>query len=236
MRLFCFPYAGAGAAVYRLWSDVLPAEIELCRIQLPGRENRRREPLFTQLSPLVQTLAQVLRPFLNLPFAFFGHSLGALISVELARELRKRHDLSPAYLFASGFRAPHIPNPDPPMYQLPDAAFVEEMLRRYDGIPEAVRRHAELMELLLPTLRADTAICETYVYTDDDPLDCPIAAFGGLQDRQVSHDDLAAWHDQTRSSFTLRMFPGNHFFVQSACGPLLQVVSQELTWSMSQIP
>ena len=237
MRLFCFPYAGAGAAVYRLWPDDLPSDIEVCRIRLPGRENRLGEPSFTRLSPLVHTVAQVLRPYLNMPFAFFGHSVGALICFELARLLCKQHSLSPAYLFASGYRAPQIPDPDPPIHAWPESEFVEEVQRRYDGIPEAVRQDAQLMELMLPVLRADMAIYETYVYADDEPLDCPIVAFGGLQDDRLRREDLAAWRDQTRSSFTLRMFPGNHFFMQSARTLLMRAVCQGLTRRLpSQIP
>lgn len=234
LRLFCFPYAGGGASIFRTWPDDLPAQIEVCPVQLPGRESRLKEPPFTRLLPLVQTLAQVLHPYLNMPLAFFGHSMGALISFELAHQLRRQYSLDPVHLFVSGRGAPQIPDLEPPIHHLPEAAFVEE-LRRLNGTPESVLQNAELMRLVLPILRADFAICETYVHSTQEPLDCPISAFGGLQDSEVSYDSLAAWRDQTNSSFTLKMFPGNHFFLHSARSLILSAVSQDLTRLLDRI-
>ena len=173
LRLFCFPYAGGGPSIFRTWSSYLPQSVELCRIHLPGRENRFRELPFAQLSPLVRVLAPVLKPYLNIPCAFFGHSVGALVAFELARQLRRQYGLVPAHLFVSAFRAPQIPDPDPPMHQLHDAEFVEELARRYEGIPEAVQQDAELMEVFRPILRADIAMSETYRYTDETAAGLP---------------------------------------------------------------
>lgn len=233
LRLFCFPYAGGGASVFYAWSDDLPRYFEVCPIQLPGREGRLGELPFTRLSSIVPPLVQALQPYLNLPFAFFGHSLGATLSFEVARQLCRRNDPSPIHLFVSGSSAPQIPLRNPPIHQLPETEFKAE-LRRFNGTPEAVLENEELMQLLLPLLRADFAAHETYVYTADAPLSCPISAFGGLQDTEVSHDDLAAWQEQTRSIFTLRMFPGDHFFLHSARKLLLQSMSQDLTQSLGQ--
>jgi len=165
---------------------------------------------------------------ITIPFAFFGHSMGALISFELARQVRRRSGLSPVHLFVSGHRAPQIPDLNLPIHHLPEVAFIEK-LRCLNGTPESVLQNAELMQLVLPILKADFAICEKYIYSTEEPLDCPISAFGGLQDYKVSHDHLAAWHTQTSGCFTLGMFPGNHFFVQSARMQLLQAISQDLT-------
>lgn len=225
LRLFCFPYAGGGASIFHTWSASLPQEIALYPVQLPGRENRLRERPFTHLTPLIQTLAQVIQPYLNRPFAFWGHSLGALISFELARQLRRQNDPLPDYLLVSGYRAPHKPPLHSPIHQLPDAEFVEE-LRRFNGTPEAVLGNAELLQLFLPLLRADFAASETYIYTAEPPLRCPISAFGGLKDAEVDQDSLVAWREQTCSTFTLHMFPGDHFFLHDARLPLLRVVSQ----------
>jgi len=234
LRLFCFPYAGGGSSIVRTWSDDLPPEIQVCPVQLPGRENRLMEPPFTQLSPLVQTIVQVLRPHLNVPFAFLGHRMAALVSFELARELRRQYVLSPVHLFVSGHRAPQIADPDLPIHQLPESAFMEE-LRYLNGTPEEVLQNGELMHLFVPILRADIAVCETYVYSTEDPLDCPISGFGGLQDCKVSPDDLVAWRDQRHTSFRLRMFRGNHFFLQSARALFLRAVSQVLTQLLGRI-
>lgn len=214
--------------MYRLWPNDAPSHIEVCRVQLPGRENRLKERPFTRLGPLVETLAKVLRPYLDMPFAFFGHSVGALMCFELARYLQKQEGLSPDHLFVSGRRAPHVPDPDSPVHQLPEGEFVEEVRRRYDGIPEAVLKDPELLHLMLPVVRADMAISETYVYKNGEPLECPISAFGGLQDCRVTQEDLTAWRLQTRDSFTLRMLPGNHFFLQDTRPALLRALSDDL--------
>ncbi len=234
LRLFCFPYAGGGASVYRTWSDVCPPEIELWRIQLPGREPRLSESLFTRLTPLVQTLAPILRPHLHKPFVFFGHSMGALVAFELARRLRRHDRLSPLHLFVSAHRAPQLPDPDPLTYPLSTPAFIET-LRRLQGTPEAILHNAELMELMLPVVRADFELCETYTYTTAAPLPCPISAFGGFQDEKVSRDELAEWRAQTQSAFILRMFPGNHFFLHSNQALLWRVLFRELEPRLQQM-
>jgi len=229
LRLFCFPYAGGGVSIFRAWSDGLPADVEVCPVQLPGRETRLMEPPFTRLSPLVQTLAEALFPLLDKPFAFFGHSLGALVSFELARQLRRQHGdgVQPVRLFISADRAPQIPNRDPPVYDLPEGEFLAE-LRRLKGTPRELLQDEEVMQIMLPLLRADFAVYETYGYLTEPPLNCPISAFGGLQDHRVSRGDLEAWREQTSVSFSLRMFPGDHFFLNTTQPVLLQALSQEL--------
>ncbi len=225
LRLFCLPYAGAGALIFRKWSDTLPRDIEVCPIQLPGRGTRLTEPPFTKLSCLIEALAQALDPLLDKPFAFFGHSLGALIAFELARQIRRQHGVHPVHLFVSAGRAPQIPHRAPPIHTLPDKEFLAE-LRRLNGTPRELLDHEELMEVMLPILRADFALYETYLYSTEPPLSCPISAFGGLQDRRVSASDLEAWRSQTSASFSLRMFPGDHFFLKESL--LLQALPQEL--------
>ncbi len=227
LRLFCFPYAGGAAVTFRTWPDSLPRAIEICPVELPGRGKRIRSVPFTRLQLLVQAIAIGIHPYLDKPFAFFGHSMGGLVSFELARLLRKKYGISPVHLFVSGYRAPQVPDPDPPIHDLPESKFLEE-LRRLNGTPEVVLENSELMQLLLPAIRADFAVIETYAYTPESPLDCPITAFGGLQDREVSYDDLKVWQEETNAAFSLHMLPGDHFFLQSAQPLLLQLLSQEL--------
>ena len=227
LRLFCFPYAGGGASLFSSWSDRVPPMVEVVPLQLPGRENHLAEEPFDRIQPLIEALVQVLGPHLDLPFALFGHSMGALVSFELARELRRRGGPSPVHLFVSGARAPHLPNPDPSIRDLPDTEFLAEIDRRY-GAAEQLPDNAELRQLIIPVLRADFALCEEYRYQGDDPLDCPISAFGGLNDRKATRDELAAWSAQTGGSFSLRVFPGGHFFIQSSREPFLRVLSQQL--------
>jgi medium-chain acyl-[acyl-carrier-protein] hydrolase len=233
LRLFGFPYAGGAASAFYTWSDDLPRELEFCPIQLPGRESRLRESPFSHLEPLLEALVPAIRPYLDKPFVFFGHSMGATTN-ELARRLRRKSGPCPLHLFVSGSRAPQVPNPDPPIHHLPEAELVEE-LRRFNGTPEAVLQNTQLMQLFLPILRADLTLHETYVYTAGEPLDCPISAFGGSEDEEVTRDKLAAWREQTHGAFTLRVFPGDHFFPRSARSYLLQAVSQDLTQILGHI-
>lgn len=186
------------------------------------------EPPLTGLVPLVRTVARALLPYLRKPFAFFGHSLGALIAFEVAREVRRENALSPVHLLVSGQPAPQIPLPDQPIHALPATEFVGQVSTRYRGIPDAVRQNAELMELVLPVLRADVAMYEGYVYSAEPPLDCRISAFGGLEDRSVRRESLAAWREQTLGSFSMRMFPGDHFFLHETHASFLRTIAQEL--------
>ncbi len=227
LRLFCFPFAGAGASVYRNWQDILPKSIEVCPVQLPGREERLLEVPFTRLAPLVAELGKVLEPYLDRPFAFFGHSMGASISFELTRHLRRINQPLPVHLFISGRRAPQVTVTESTTYHLPDPDFIEE-LRRLQGTPESVLQTPELMELLMPLLRADFELCETYDYHDEQPLDCPFSVFGGLDDADVSQDSLVAWKAQTNYPMQLQMFPGDHFFIFDARQKCSQLISQQL--------
>jgi medium-chain acyl-[acyl-carrier-protein] hydrolase len=227
LRLFCFPYAGGGASIFRLWSEQLPDEIEVCPIQLPGRESRLKETLFTQLEPLAETIATDLRSYLDIPFAFFGHSMGALIAFEVARQLRRQGNSEPIHLFVSSRPAPQIPILDP-IHQLSDSNFIAELRSRYNAIPDILLQNPEMMELFLPILRADITMLETYNYKTEPKFNYPISAFGGLLDSCVTQDDISAWRDQTYQPFTMQMFHGDHFFLRDQQYPLLQVISQEL--------
>jgi medium-chain acyl-[acyl-carrier-protein] hydrolase len=234
LRLFCFPYAGGGASVYRLWKDELSSILQICPIQLPGRENRLKEPCFTRLEPLLQDLAQALLPYLDVPYAFFGHSLGALISFEVARTLIQNNEPGPIHMFISARHAPQVPDPYPPLHHLSEVELIEK-LREMGGTSAEVLQNEELMKLVLPIIRADFAINETYAYTPGPLLDCPISAYGGMRDSLVSRDNLAAWRDQTHNIFTLRVFPGDHFFLQSARQLLLGAIVHDLAQSLRRI-
>lgn len=226
LRLFCFPYAGGDAAIYRAWPDGLPG-VEVVAVRPPGRGSRFREPPFTRIVPLVSELAGAVQPLLDRPFAFFGHSLGALIAFELARELRRRNDKPPGQLIVSGSDAPQRIQTHKSVHALPDAEFIEN-LRQLDRTPSEVLANQELISLLLPMLRADFSLLETYAYAEEPPLGCPILAVGGQQDERVRPDGLQAWADQTSEGFSLEMLPSGHFFLNASQALLLQVISTEL--------
>jgi malonyl CoA-acyl carrier protein transacylase len=214
-RLFCFPYTGGGASTFDPWSEKFPSEIEICPIQLPARENRINESPFTRLKPLIQTLTPLLEPYLDVPFGFFGHSMGALLSFELARELRRKNWPAPAYLFVSSCRPPQIPDLDSPIHILPETKLIQ-VLSSYKGIPKRILQDSELMQMSIPTIRADFKILETYFYTKEEPLESHIYAFGGLEDSKVSPQELADWEKQTQVNFSLKMLNGEHLFLDGA--------------------
>lgn len=226
LRLFCFPFSGGGASAFRGWSDALPST-EVCAVQPPGRETRRREPLLTRMDAYVTELVREIQLRADLPFAFYGHSLGALAAFEVARSLRRLGAPSPRHLFAGASVAPHLHSVATPVHLGPDSGLIAK-LRRYGGTPEAVLAEPDLMALLLPAFRADMTIFETYRAADEPPLDLPITAFGGLVDEHASRARLEGWRDQTTRAFALHMFPGGHLFLQTARAALLAAVREEL--------
>jgi medium-chain acyl-[acyl-carrier-protein] hydrolase len=227
LRLFCLPYAGGGSSIFRNWQECLAPSIDPVPIQLPGRDARLLEKPNPDVHAVVEMLSEALEPYLDRPFALFGHSLGALISFELCRRLRLNGCPAPVRLFVSAFHAPQNPRRGKTIHHLSDSEFLEE-LRELGGTPEAVLRDRELMQILLPIVRSDFQMHETYAYRESAPLDCPISAFGGLQDRHVPEADLRAWRAQTSADFSLKMFPGDHFFLHTARKSLLRWISDDL--------
>lgn len=228
LRLFCLPYAGGGASIFQPWIEALGPSIDVRPVQPPGRENRMPEPPFVSLDALVTALTQAIAPWLGMPYALFGSSMGALVVFEVARRLSRTAAGPPAKLLVAAHRAPQLPDPGPEIHTLPDGPFIQE-IRRLHGTPDEVLDHQELRALLLPLLRADFTSCETYRFRAGEPLTCPIVAFGGQQDSEVSRRELEAWREQTLGTFTLRMLPGGHFFMHSARAALLAAIAEELS-------
>lgn len=228
VNLVCFPYAGGGAQLFNSWHTALPTgEIQVCAVQYPGRGSRVQEKAFTDCSALVDAFLPHLLPILNKPFALFGHSMGAIVAFEVARRLQTEHGLQPERLIVSGRRAPQIPMTDRLTYNLPDAEFTEE-LRRLNGTPTEVLDHPELMQLMIGIIRADFTLTQTYRYLPGPQLTCPMSVFGGLGDTDVSREHLEAWCELTSSGCSLRMFEGDHFFIQTNPAPLLKTIREQL--------
>ena len=224
LRLFCFHPAGVGAAVYRQWGLGLPSSVEVAAVQLPGRANRLREPPVADIPLLVDALVSNLTPHFQGRFAFFGHSMGAVLAHELAHALRDRGLPLPTHLILSGRKAPTVPNRFPPLSHLPDHVFVTEINSRYGGIAPEILQHQDVLNLLLPCLRADIAALENFVPPDRPPLDIPIAAFGGDRDHQTPVENLEPWRQETTADFDVRVFPGGHFYLD----PLREKVLAEV--------
>lgn len=227
LRLICFPFAGGAAGLFHGWEASLPAGIQICAIQLPGRAERWKESPYTDLSETVNKLAGLLPAVIDRPFAIFGYSTGAQLAFALARVLRSA-GARPECLFVAAHPAPHLPITHPPFHPLPDAAFIHEVGRRYEPIPPAILADEETRRLFLLPLRADIRMGETHPFTDDEPLSCPISVFGGVSDTSVNRSELAAWRVHTTSGFKLRQFPGGHFFLRTSRQPLLDAISLDL--------
>ncbi len=227
LRLFCFPYAGGSTQVFWPWRQHLPPEADLCLVHLPGRGERFRERPFKNLKRLVDTIANQLAGDLQQPFAFYGHSMGAVICFELARKLRREYRLQPAHLFLSGRRAPHVPRRKQTIFNLPHDEFVAEIVK-LNGTPQGLLENPAATELFLPLLRADLEMVETYKYRPSERLSCPISIYGGSQDTDISLEDLHAWREHTSEAFKARVFPGDHFFIHSANAEFLQVFRDDI--------
>lgn len=226
MNLICFPYAGGGAQLFNSWHGAF-AEAQVCAVQYPGRGSRVREQAFTDCREMVQALVPHLLPFLNKPFAFFGHSMGAIIAYEVARNVQEQHGLKLDRLIVSGRRAPQIPATEPTTYNLPDPEFIEE-LRRLNGTPQQVLDHPELMQLMLGIIRADFTLTQTYRWVPGPKLSCPFSVFGGFDDADVTRAHLEAWCALTSAGCSLKMLEGDHFFLQTNEKMLLRAINEQL--------
>jgi surfactin synthase thioesterase subunit len=229
LRLFCFPYAGGGASVFRKWPETfVKYGIEICAVQPPGRESRISERPLKSLFSLVHAMAAGLASSFDVPFAFFGHSMGALICFELARTLHLAGCQLPEHLFVSGARAPHVPCVERRLHLQADNEFIRQVADRYGGLSPAVLAEQELIDLLLPALKADFTAYETYEYREGSPLAVPITSFGGRSDPLVRQAELEAWRRHTDRHFTLKLFNGDHFFLNTERGAVIESILGQL--------
>ncbi len=226
MRLFCFHHAGGNIGTFAGWDTALAEHAELFLVELPGRVAGDAIP--TSFSALVAELAEAIRGQIDRPFAFFGHSMGALLSFEIARSLRRAAGLVPRLLAVSGDPAPQFPDPNASQtLDGLDAKGIHDLLLGY-GVPAAILEDASIMREFVPTLRVDLGLRASYVYAHEAPLDCPIAAFAGSSDHLATREQMAGWMAHTTREFSLRVLPGDHFFVRSAREDLLRFMSRDL--------
>jgi medium-chain acyl-[acyl-carrier-protein] hydrolase len=227
LRLICFPYAGGAATAYRDWPSLLPSNVETWAVQLPGRGNRIDESPCADLWVIVRAIVGALSRYLDKPLVFFGHSLGALVGFEVAHAIRNDYSVELGHLFVSGRTAPHLPNERRVTYDLPEKEFIQE-LRRLNGTPKDVLEDEELIQIIAPMLRADFKLSQTYDYTPRPPLSCPITAFAGLLDADSPLELIEGWGEQTKAAFSLRVLPGDHFFLHGSRETLLNLISEDL--------
>ncbi|MEU2388987.1 alpha/beta fold hydrolase [Streptomyces sp. NPDC012461] len=227
-RLFCVPYAGGGASVYREWARHAEGRVAVHAVRPPGRESRIDEPPYEHAGPLASALADAITPLVRTgePYALFGHSMGAVVCFELAQQMRARALPPPCRLFASGRRAPSSPDPDP-LHALETREFLARVVS-LGGIPPEVLAEDGLIDLVMPAMLADFKVAETYRLTSQSRLECPISAFGGVDDTTLTEADIEAWSEFTTDTFTKRMLRGDHFFVNSERDAIVEHVVSDL--------
>jgi surfactin synthase thioesterase subunit len=229
LRLFCLPYAGGSAAMFRPWAQALGSEIDVVGIQLPGRGSRRHEPSITNFDLLAALVTEAVESTAGATrFAFFGHSMGALLSFEVARKMQSRGTRLPECLFVSGRAAPHL-TPERPRRQLmDDADFIDE-LRRLEGTPPEILNDPELLSFLMPTIRSDFQLLASWRFKHSPPLNAPLFALTGRNDSHVDIQAAAAWNKWTCCNFELITYPGGHFFLHKQEDRLLRDIGDRLT-------
>lgn len=227
LRLFCLPYAGGGANLFRGWDELLPEEIEIRPVELPGRGTRLGEPAVSDMGSLVRHMAEGLEPLIDLPYAILGIGMGALAGFELSRTLRSLHYQQPAALLAVAQNAPSAALERPPASLMSDEK-LRAALHRHGGMSEEALGNPRLMRLFLPVLRADYSIVDTYSYRIEKPLHCPIDLFVGTNDPSISSNGIQGWQQETFANATMHHFAGNHFFFRNNQRLFLAAVSSRL--------
>jgi medium-chain acyl-[acyl-carrier-protein] hydrolase len=235
LTLFCLSHAGGGASNFRGWAERLQPDIEVAAIQLPGREDRYSELPYDNMQKAVSDVATAIAPWMDKPFAVFGHSFGALLGFELLHELAHNRGRSAECFFVSACRAPHLTVPPPePLHRLPDPDFLLAMQARYGGIPAALAAEPEFLQALMKAIRADFGIFEEYSYRERGLLSCQIMAIGGTRDANISTDSLKAWSRETSAEFEVKLLNAGHFYLQSHLEELAPVIlSRTCCWQQS---
>ncbi|MBO6636947.1 MAG: thioesterase [Roseitalea sp.] len=227
-RLFCIPFAGGSASVFQNWPEGLPGQIEVCALQMPGRQSHASAAPFNRMSPLVHAMCDALRDLLDLPYAIFGNCTGSLIAYEVAVRMGALDLRPPDQLIVSCSRAAHLPDRDAPIHALPRDELRAE-LDRLGGTPEQVIAHPELLDLVLPVLRADFELAETYRHRERPALSVPIHALYGQDDPIVSPEEVEGWGVLTDAGFSMKALPGGHYLIDSHAEALLSAVTSALS-------
>lgn len=226
LLLFLFHHSGASVSKFRDWATALNGFVEVIGIQLPGREERFGENLLFTSKEVSDSLIKVFPEYLDRPFMMMGHSMGGILAFDFINCLKKNNYKLPQHFLVSGKGAPHLPNPNKLLYNLPQHEFVEELIK-YNGIPMNIIDKPEIMEFFLPIVQADFSISDTYVYTSTPPLSCPITAFGGTKDPFVKEEYIKEWKNHTKSFFEYQMFEGGHFFlIEEAARPIIEKIRE----------
>ncbi|MEV4314723.1 alpha/beta fold hydrolase [Actinocrispum sp. NPDC049592] len=224
--VLCLAHAGGSASFFQNWPGHA-RELAVCAAQLPGRENRFLERPATSIDEVVGGLLGSMTWLGHRDYVVFGHSLGALVAFELARRLAAAGAPGPAALYVSGINAPHLPLP-PPVFDLTPVDLIEYLLS-LGGLDQEVLDNPALLDLLLPTLRADLQLFDGYRYQEQAPLSCPIRGLHGTSDHSVSAEGVHAWARHTTAGFAAHAFPGDHFFLVPQAEQVISWLDQDFS-------
>ncbi len=234
LKLICFPYAGGNSSTYMSWAKYLPENVELIIVQPPGRGSRIFEPIYSDMKSLISDLLWLIPEHLNTPYILLGHSLGSRIAFELMVQLNKLKFPLPLHFIASGSRAPHLASDKKRIFNLPDKEFISE-LKKLNGTPKDVLENNELMELLLPMLRADFKIAENYCYSGSEIFNCPISLLAGNDDIDITLSMLEGWVDHFTEIKNIYIVSGNHFFIDNNTEAVIQKINEVIQQSLSNL-
>jgi surfactin synthase thioesterase subunit len=224
--LFCLPYAGGSAAIYRPWRRAAPAGLAVVPVQPPGRHERWVEPPVTSAESMAEQLGTAMLPLLDGEYSLFGISMGAVVAYELAHWLT-RQGRPPAHLFVASYPAPHLPRTAPRVHDSPDGTVVA-LLAALEVTPPELLADQEMLQLLLPTIRADLAVTETYVRHEREPLPLPITVLRGDTDRHLPADAAAGWSRETSHGCTVVVFDGGHFLLRDCAAAVFALVTETI--------
>lgn len=236
LRMFTFHYAGGAKSLYRDWYKDLPRDVEICAIQLPGREDRLNETPYRDFFPMIQAATKAIMPYLDRPYVVFGHCMGGLTGFEVVRQLRRQSAELPLHFFVSSFIGPQIPKPERRsiIFNIPEG-MVDDFFVELGGTPQEVLDNLGLMTLARVVMDADLDLLRSYEYIDEEPLDLPITTFGAVQDKLVIVDEIEQWKKQTTKGYELTMYPGNHFYMQMHRAYLMRTLGDRLRKVLAQV-
>ena len=230
-QLFCFPFAGGSASIFHGWGDLLAPAIAVWTALPRGRGMRFMERPESSIDAMIEDYLPELRRHIDsdLPFAFYGHSLGGLLAFALTLRLEQEGLPAPKRLFIGACPPPSLGLLHPAIHHLPDTDFVNAIQLRYAGIPAAVLQEPELLELLLPSLRGDYAAHETFNRNELRRVSCPLTIFAGLNDSEYSVDHMSSWSLHTAATCRINPVPGDHFFLTTDLHLVLTQMVETLT-------